>query len=243
MYLGKIMEIGPADRVIHQPHNPYTKALVSVVADARAARRGTRAKRTILVGRRPTPPTSRPATGSPALPAGVRPVQGRRAAVFDVGNGQSAACWLVEGGRSLPVMPRGDGGAGPGVAARPQPRWPPITPARGAVWTDATPPPPLRPGQDRRPARRRGGHRGRGVPRPRRRRLPVGGRGAEASGVPTRSLVTSWRPNGAGSPAECGRFLAEDDPSFQGWDQPAVAATAATVPNRPQPVRRVLPLG
>jgi peptide/nickel transport system ATP-binding protein len=25
--------------------------------------------------------------------------------LFDVGNGQSAACWLVEGGRSLPVMP------------------------------------------------------------------------------------------------------------------------------------------
>jgi hypothetical protein len=24
--------------------------------------------------------------------------------LFDVGDGQSAACWLVEGGRSLPVM-------------------------------------------------------------------------------------------------------------------------------------------
>jgi hypothetical protein len=35
--------------------------------------------------------------------------------LFDVGPGQQAACWLVEGGRSLPVMPS----TGPGPAVVP----------------------------------------------------------------------------------------------------------------------------
>jgi hypothetical protein len=29
--------------------------------------------------------------------------------LFDVGGGQSAACWLVEGGRSLPALPVTEG--------------------------------------------------------------------------------------------------------------------------------------
>ena len=28
MYLGKVVEIGPADRVIENPYHPYTKALL-----------------------------------------------------------------------------------------------------------------------------------------------------------------------------------------------------------------------
>ena len=46
MYLGKIMEIGPAEQVIRDPHNPYTQALVSVSPS-------------------PDPPTARP-TRAPA---------------------------------------------------------------------------------------------------------------------------------------------------------------------------------
>ena len=107
MYLGKIMEIGPADKVINRPHNPYTKALVSVAPDARRRRRtGTRAARTILVGE--TPDAAHVPTGCrfhPRCPLAFDRCREAEPPLFDVGDGQSAACWLVEGGRSLPVMP------------------------------------------------------------------------------------------------------------------------------------------
>ncbi|HLO34593.1 MAG TPA: ABC transporter ATP-binding protein, partial [Candidatus Deferrimicrobium sp.] len=53
MYLGKIMEIGPAERVIRAPHNPYTQALVSVSPSPDPPSAGTRAARTVLVGETP----------------------------------------------------------------------------------------------------------------------------------------------------------------------------------------------
>jgi oligopeptide/dipeptide ABC transporter ATP-binding protein len=106
MYLGKIMEIGPAEQVIRDPHNPYTKALVSVAPTTTPPAPGARPKRTILAGETPD---------AGHVPAGCRfhprcPLVFDRCLVeepplFDVGGGQSAACWLAEGGRSLPVMP------------------------------------------------------------------------------------------------------------------------------------------
>ena len=44
MYLGKIMEIGPAETVIRSPRNPYTQALVSVSPSPDPPDAGTRAK-------------------------------------------------------------------------------------------------------------------------------------------------------------------------------------------------------
>jgi peptide/nickel transport system ATP-binding protein len=97
MYLGRIMEIGPANRVISAPRHPYTQALVSVAPSPEPPAPGERAKRTILVGE--TPDAS-------AIPSGCRfrtrcPVAFDRCAVeqpplFDLGGGQSAACWLAE---------------------------------------------------------------------------------------------------------------------------------------------------
>jgi oligopeptide/dipeptide ABC transporter ATP-binding protein len=104
MYLGKIMEIGPAERVIAGPRHPYTQALVSVAPSPEPPAPGERAKRTILVGE--TPDAS-------AIPAGCR-FSSRCPFVFDrcrveepplidVGGGQSAACWLVEQSPSAPA--------------------------------------------------------------------------------------------------------------------------------------------
>jgi peptide/nickel transport system ATP-binding protein len=105
MYLGKILEIGPAERVIRSPRNPYTKALVSVSPSPEAPSSGERARRTILEGETPD---------AAHIPAGCRfhprcPVAFDRCKVeepplFDVGGGQSAACWLAEDGE-LPVLP------------------------------------------------------------------------------------------------------------------------------------------
>ena len=97
MYLGRIVELGPASQVIHGPRHPYTSALVSVAPSPEPPAPGERAKRTILVGE--TPDAS-------AIPAGCRfssrcPLVFDRCRVeepplIDVGGGQSAACWLVE---------------------------------------------------------------------------------------------------------------------------------------------------
>ena len=105
MYLGKIMEIGPAEQVIRSPHNPYTAALVSVSPSPdppTAGRRG--AQRTILVGE--TPDAAHVPTGCrfhPRCPLAFDRCRVEEPPLFDLGGGQAAACWLAEGGRALPV--------------------------------------------------------------------------------------------------------------------------------------------
>jgi peptide/nickel transport system ATP-binding protein len=120
MYLGKIMEIGPAERVIRSPHNPYTQALVSVSPSPEPPTAGTRAKRTILVGE--TPDAAHVPTGCrfhPRCPYVFDRCRVDEPPLFDVGEGHQAACWLAEGGRALPVLPPDHLGevVGPGVAA------------------------------------------------------------------------------------------------------------------------------
>jgi peptide/nickel transport system ATP-binding protein len=57
MYLGRIVEIGPAESVLADPQHPYTKALLSVVPEAE------RMEQQILVGETPDPA---------AIPTGCR---------------------------------------------------------------------------------------------------------------------------------------------------------------------------
>jgi oligopeptide/dipeptide ABC transporter ATP-binding protein len=60
MYLGRIVEYGPARSVINDPRHPYTKALLSVVPDRDPRRRR---KPQILSGETPNPV---------AIPSGCR---------------------------------------------------------------------------------------------------------------------------------------------------------------------------
>src|SRR6478752_7423761 len=106
MYLGKIMEIGPAEAVIRSPRNPYTQALVSVSPSPDPPDAGTRAKRTILEGE--TPNAAHIPSGCrfhPRCPYAFDRCRVEEPPLFDVGGGQSAACWLAEGGASLPAVP------------------------------------------------------------------------------------------------------------------------------------------
>jgi peptide/nickel transport system ATP-binding protein len=132
MYLGKIMEIGPAEQVIRSPHNPYTQALVSVSPSPDPPSAGTRAKRTILVGE--TPDAAHVPAGCrfhPRCPYAFDRCRVEEPPLFDLGDGHEAACWLAEGARSLPVLPPHELGelVQPGVAAADAP---PATPGAAA---------------------------------------------------------------------------------------------------------------
>jgi oligopeptide/dipeptide ABC transporter ATP-binding protein len=119
MYLGRIMEIGPAEAVIRTPRNPYTQALVSVSPSPDPPAAGDRAARTILVGETPD---------AAHIPSGCRfhprcPLAFDRCAVespplFHVGEGHQAACWLAEAGpRNLPVIDAVEAAGGNEAAA------------------------------------------------------------------------------------------------------------------------------
>ena len=128
MYLGKIMEIGPAEAVIRSPRNPYTRGARVGLAVARPARRRDRgpAARSSRARRR-TPPTSRPAAGSiRAVPLAFDRCRVEEPPLFDLGGGQSAACWLAEddevGGTSPSPAPTATAGTVPVAAAIPTAR-------------------------------------------------------------------------------------------------------------------------
>ena len=108
MYLGKIMEIGPAEQVIRSPRNPYTQALVSVSPSPDPPTAGERARRTILEGE--TPDAAHIPTGCrfhPRCPVAFDRCKVEEPPLFDVGGGQSAACWLAKDGQ-LPVIAAAD---------------------------------------------------------------------------------------------------------------------------------------
>jgi peptide/nickel transport system ATP-binding protein len=99
MYLGKIMEIGPAATVIAAPRHPYTAALISVAPSPEPPAPGERAQRTILRGETPDaaaiPPGCRFHTRCPLAFDRCRTEE---PPLVEYGEGHSAACWLAERG-------------------------------------------------------------------------------------------------------------------------------------------------
>jgi oligopeptide/dipeptide ABC transporter ATP-binding protein len=106
MYLGRIMEIGPAEQVILSPRNPYTQALVSVSPSPDPPEAGGQAMRTILVGETPdavhVPPGCR---FHPRCPLAFDRCRTEEPPLVEVAEGHLAACWLAEAGpRDLPIL-------------------------------------------------------------------------------------------------------------------------------------------
>lgn len=116
MYLGQVMEVGPAARVVDGPHHPYTEVLLSAVPtmDGRPAQR---------VHLRGDPPDSRhPPTGCPFQNRCPRKIgaicEEELPALRVLDEGHSVRCHLPEG-----ELPR----AGAAAPARPQ-----VAPPRSA---------------------------------------------------------------------------------------------------------------
>jgi oligopeptide/dipeptide ABC transporter ATP-binding protein len=125
MYLGRIMEIGPAESVIRSPQNPYTSALVSVSPTPEPPDAGTRASRVILSGE--TPDAAQIPTGCrfhPRCPlaeqAGIMErCRTQEPPLIDLGGGHASACWLAETGMPLPVIERRQPVTAPSPTAAP----------------------------------------------------------------------------------------------------------------------------
>ena len=107
MYLGRIMEIGPAEQVIRSPRNPYTQALVSVSPSPDPPEVGGQRERgRSSSARRRTRSTSRPAAGSTrAARSRSTGAATEEPPLIEVAEGHLAACWLAEAGpRDLPIL-------------------------------------------------------------------------------------------------------------------------------------------
>jgi peptide/nickel transport system ATP-binding protein len=60
LYLGRIMELGPAEDVFEGPHHPYTEALLSAVPDLADLHDGRARQRIRLTGEMPSPAAAPP---------------------------------------------------------------------------------------------------------------------------------------------------------------------------------------
>jgi oligopeptide transport system ATP-binding protein len=95
MYLGRIVELGPAAQVFEQPLHPYTRALVSAVPVPDPERERLR-QRVLLQGDPPSP--LHPPTGCsfhPRCPYAIDTCKAALPPLDDVANGRQAACIRV----------------------------------------------------------------------------------------------------------------------------------------------------
>jgi oligopeptide/dipeptide ABC transporter ATP-binding protein len=94
MYLGTIVEIGPAKTVFSEPRHPYTKALVSVIPVPEDQRR---VKRTVLKGETPNPIDLPPGCRfHPRCPVAIPRCSQVEPKLEDLDDNHQAACLLIE---------------------------------------------------------------------------------------------------------------------------------------------------
>ncbi|CAN5725019.1 ABC transporter ATP-binding protein [soil metagenome] len=106
MYLGRIVEDGPAEEVLVNPQHPYTRALLAVAEESPEAERQT--QRPILFGEPPDPtripqgcrfhPRCPEVASGRAQRAGILArCKGEDPSLIDVGRQHVSACWLSDG--------------------------------------------------------------------------------------------------------------------------------------------------
>jgi peptide/nickel transport system ATP-binding protein len=115
MYAGKVVEVGPADRIANAPAHPYTQLLLSAAPDPDSEEKG-------WVGAAGAPPSLvRPPAGCrfhPRCPHVMPICRTEQPPSFDVIEGHDAACWLhspqplAPAQSGHPASPAGDGPAG-----------------------------------------------------------------------------------------------------------------------------------
>jgi oligopeptide transport system ATP-binding protein len=96
MYLGRIVEIGPAEQVFHRPLHPYTKSLISAIPIPDPARESER-KRVLVPGDPPSP--MNPPSGCPFHPRCPFAIEDCAKVVpefIEMGSEQRAACIRVK---------------------------------------------------------------------------------------------------------------------------------------------------
>lgn len=96
MYLGRIVEIGPADALFHDPAHPYARALISAIPTP-DPKRERRRERIVLPGDPPSP--MRPPRGCafhPRCPHANDRCRAETPRLRAVGAGREAACHRVE---------------------------------------------------------------------------------------------------------------------------------------------------
>ncbi|XXF80615.1 dipeptide ABC transporter ATP-binding protein [Myxococcaceae bacterium GXIMD 01537] len=115
MYLGRIVELGPARELYRRPRHPYTQALLSAVPVADPERRRSRI---LLSGDVPSPLAPPPGCAfHPRCPQATERCRREAPPLYALGSGHTAACFLAEGDAQAPEAPGGP----PRVLAQPSP--------------------------------------------------------------------------------------------------------------------------
>jgi peptide/nickel transport system ATP-binding protein len=103
MYLGQVAEIGPVDRVFHEPRHPYTRALLQSMPTMDPDRRTEEAP---LSGDPPNPIDPPPGCRFHTRCASAQPVCSQRAPTLATGGGtHPVSCLMHEPGSGHPAAP------------------------------------------------------------------------------------------------------------------------------------------